>query len=328
MGFSEIEGQDKAINIIKRAISSGHIAQTYLFHGPEGVGKKMTAINFAKALNCHDYRDDVCEVCISCRKIGQGIHPDVMLVTTEKGEIKIGVIRDIISGMAYHPLEAEKRVIIIDEADKFNLSSSNAFLKTLEEPPLDTVIILVSASPEMLPSTVLSRSHKILFGTIPAPAIIEILVTRLGTSRDNAEYAAYLANGSITRAVSLSSADAKKVREDVLSIFSGTGRYPGAFDLSEKYSKEENNFYDTLYWTYTYFRDVLILKSRCNSNLIINKDMQENILKTKERMTVERLLYIMDFIKSIYKGQERNMNRQLALDTTISKIMEVNGSPL
>lgn len=327
MGFSEIEGQDKAIKIIKCAISSGHIAQTYLFHGPEGVGKKMAAINFAKALNCHDYRDDVCEVCISCRKIGQGIHPDVVLITTEKGEIKIGVIRDIISGMAYHPLEAKKRVIIIDEADKFNLSSSNAFLKTLEEPPSDTVIILVSASPEMLPSTVLSRSHKILFGTIPAPAIIEILVSRLGIFRDNAEYAAYLANGSIARAVSLSSTDVRKVREDVLSIFSGTGRYTSAFDLSEKYSKEENNFYDTLYWTYTYFRDVLILKSRCNSNLIINKDMQENILKTKERMTVERLLYIMDFIKSIYKGQERNMNKQLALDTTISKIMEVNGPP-
>lgn len=338
MSFSEIKGQDRAIKILRRAISGGHLAQAYLFHGPDGVGKKEVAINFAKALNCYvhtdypespDFKADACETCISCRKINQGIHPDIKLITTEKGEIKITVIREIISGMAYRPLEAKKRVVIVDEADKFNLSSSNAFLKTLEEPPSDTIIILVTASPDMLPATVLSRSQKISFGNIPEQIIVEILVNKFGASAADAEFASRLANGSISRAISFSGAEVQKVREDVIRVLSGINSSPGAlFDLSDKYSKDENNFYDALYWICTYFRDVLILKSRCNANLLINKDQQENILKTKERMTAEGLLYIMDFIKSIYKGQERNMNKQLALDAAGTKILEVNGSAI
>lgn len=322
MAFSEIRGQDRAIKILKRAISNARIANTYLFHGPEGTGKKGIAVNFAKALNCPNYIDDACEACTSCRKINQGIHPDMMLITTEKGEIKIGVIRDIISGMAYHPLEAKKRVIIVDDADKFNLSSSNAFLKTLEEPPLDTVIILVTASPDMLPQTVLSRSHKIAFGNIQTQIISEILTSKFGFSPDNAEFASYLANGSISRAVSFSTEDVKKVREDITRVIAGIDSNPGAlFDLSDKYSKDENNFYDALYWLYTYFRDVLIFKSRGNPDLFINKDMKENIKKAKDSMTIERLFYLMDFVKSIYKGQERNMNKQLAMDTAGTKII-------
>ncbi|MBI5192208.1 MAG: DNA polymerase III subunit [Nitrospirae bacterium] len=322
MAFSEIKGQDRAITILKRAIANGRIANTYLFYGPDGTGKKGIAVNFAKVLNCPNYVDDACDACVSCRKINQGIHPDITLITTEKGEIKIGVIRDIISGMAYQPLEAKKRVIIVDDADKFNLSSSNAFLKTLEEPPLDTVIILVTASPDMLPQTVLSRSHKITFANIQPHIISEILINKFGFSTDNAEFAAYLANGSISRAVSFSTEDVKKVREDVTRVIAGIDGNPGAlFDLSDKYTKDENNFYDVLYWFYTYFRDVLIFKSRGNSDLFINKDMKENIFRTNDSMTVERLLYFMDFLKSIYKGQERNMNKQLAMDTAGTKII-------
>lgn len=322
MAFNEIRGQDRAIKILKRAIANERIANTYLFQGPEGIGKKGIAVNFAKALNCPNYVDDACDACVSCRKINQSIHPDITLITTEKGEIKIGVIRDIISGMAYHPLEAKKRVIIVDDADKFNLSSSNAFLKTLEEPPLDTIIILVTASPDMLPQTVLSRSHKITFANIQPQIITEILINKFGFSSDNAEFASYLANGSISRAVSFSTEDVKKVREDVTRVIAGIGSNPGAlFDLSDKYTKDENNFYDALYWFYTYFRDVLIFKSRGNSDMFINKDMKENILKTKDSMTIERLLYFMDFLKSIYKGQERNMNKQLAMDTAGTKII-------
>ncbi|MDD5434721.1 MAG: DNA polymerase III subunit delta' C-terminal domain-containing protein [Nitrospira sp.] len=335
MRFSELKGQDRAIKILKRAISGGHIAQTYLFYGPDGVGKKEAAINFAKAVNCHAYadypespqfKDDACDACISCRKINQGIHPDVKLITTEKGEIKIGVIREIISGMAYRPLEARKRVVIVDEADKFNISSSNAFLKTLEEPPSDTIIILVTASPDMLPATVLSRSQKISFGNIPRQIIIDILVNKFGISADAAEFASYIANGSISRAISFSASEIHKIREDVIRVLAEINRNTSAlFDLSDKYSKDENNFYDALYWIFTYFRDALILKSRCNSTYLINKDLHGHLLKIKERMTIEGLLYIMDFIKAIYKGQERNMNKQLALDAAGTKIMEVIG---
>src|SRR4030065_1205093 len=163
MSFAEITGQDRAINILKRSIANDHIANSYLFHGPDGAGKKCVAVNFAMAMNCAEAKGDACGQCTSCRKISSGIHPDFMLLDGESGEIKISAIRDVINGMIYKPLEAKKRVVIVNGGAQFNISSSNAFLKTLEEPPPDTVIILISSSPDMLLQTILSRCRKVSF---------------------------------------------------------------------------------------------------------------------------------------------------------------------
>ena len=319
MGFSEIKGQERAIKILKQVIANNHLAQTYLFHGPDGVGKKEAALSFAKALNCATYENDACGLCISCRKIEQGIHPDVILLKPDKGEIKIGVIRDVINGMVYRPLEAKKRVVIVDEADRFNISASNAFLKTLEEPPVETIIILISSGPDILPQTVLSRCHKISFGNIPTQIVVDILMNKKGVTRAEAEYVACLADGSIGKAIALSSTDVQQVRGDILRELKDRDRGT-LFELGERFSRDESIFYDVLYWIYTYFRDLLILKNEGGPMLLINKDLQDHLSTIKDGITVERLLDIIGFIQSIYKGQERNMNRQLALDVLGIKI--------
>lgn len=323
MGFNEIKGQERATRVLKQAITRNHIAQTYLFHGPDGVGKKRTALCFAMALNCRTSQDDPCGLCISCRKIGQGIHPDITVVKPDKGEIKIGVIRDIIAGMAFRPLEAKKRMVIIDEAEKFNLSASNAFLKTLEEPPVETVIVLISSSPDTLPQTVLSRCHKIAFGSIPAPLIADILMQEKEHTRTLAESIASLADGSIGKALSLSSAEVQQVREEIVRGITEVCDDRGAlFDLAERFSKNEEGFYDALYWLYTFFRDVLMLKNGGDPMLLINKDLYHQVLMIQERITIDKLVEIEDFIRSVYKGQERNMNKHLALDAIGMKILE------
>ncbi len=321
MSFNEIKGQDRAIKILKQAITNNHLAQTYLFHGPEGVGKKKAAITFAKALNCTTHENDACDQCLSCRKIEQSIHPDISLLQQDKGEIKIGAIRDIINSMVYRPIEARKRVVIVDEADKCNISASNAFLKTLEEPPVDTVIILISSGPDTLPQTVLSRCHKVSFGNVPTQTVAEMLMQLKGLSQAKAESVACLADGSIGKAITLSSADVKEVREDILAGVAKGYRDPYLlFEMAERFSKDENGFYNALYWIHTYFRDILILKSHGDFTLLINKDMTDHFLKRRDQMTIERLLDIMGFIQSVYKGQERNVNKQLALEVLGTKI--------
>jgi len=323
MGFNEIKGQDRVVKILRQAINRNHIAQAYLFQGPDGVGKKKAAICFAMALNCRTSHDDPCGSCISCRKIREGIHPDITVVKPDKGEIKIGVMRDLISGMVYRPLEAKKRLIIIDEAERLNLSASNAFLKTLEEPPVETVIILISSNPDMLPQTVLSRCQKVSFGIIPIPVITEILINERGYSRSSAESIASLSGGSIAKALSLSSDEVQQVRRDIVRVITKIyNARERRFDLEESFSKNEEKFYDALYWLYTFFRDVLILKNGGNSTLLINKDLYHHASITQEIATIDSLLEIEDFIRSIYKGQERNMNRHLSMNALELKILE------
>ncbi|MEK6560843.1 MAG: DNA polymerase III subunit delta' [Nitrospirota bacterium] len=324
MGFRDIKGQDRAINILKRAISNDHVSHSYLFYGPDGVGKKGVAISFAMALNCVEYNDDACGLCTPCRKIVAGIHPDVTILHEESGEIKIGAIRDVINGMVYKPLEARKRVIIVNEAERFNLSSSNAFLKTLEEPPAETVIILISSSPDMLLQTILSRCQKVAFNQVSPQIITDILIEKLGLEQGQAEFVSYMADGSPGKAISLSSEDIQQIRVEILNglFINGNANKISAFDLSEKYAKDEGYFYNMLFWILTCLRDIMILKENGNTELIINKDMNNALSKVKERVSMERVLDTMGLVKSVYKGQDRNMNRQLALDVLGNKITE------
>src|SRR3990170_1800077 len=264
MSFAEIKGQDRAINILKRSIANDHIAHSYLFHGPDGAGKKCVAISFAMAMNCTEAEGDACGQCTSCRKISSGIHPDFTLLDGESGEI--------------------------------NISASNAFLKTLEEPPADTVIILISSSPDMLLQTILSRCRKVSFSQIP-PHIIA------GMLKDK---------------------DVQQIRMEILNGLFRTNRESrtAVFDLSEKFSKDDDSFCNVLYWTLTFLRDIIILKENGDGGLIINKDMGETLAALKDRISLERLLDAISQLKSAYKGQDRNMNRQLALDVLGNKIAD------
>ena len=226
--------------------------------------------------------------------------------------------------MVYKPLEARKRVIIVNEAERFNLSSSNAFLKTLEEPPAETVIILISSSPDMLLQTILSRCQKVAFNQVSPQIITDILIEKLGLEQGQAEFVSYMADGSPGKAISLSSEDIQQIRVEILNglFIRGNSNKIAAFDLSEKYAKDEGYFYNMLFWILTCLRDIMILKENGDTELIINKDMNNALSKVKERVSMERVLDTMGLVKSVYKGQGRNMNRQLALDVLGNKITE------
>ncbi len=324
MGFAEIKGQDRAIKILKRAIAYDHVAHSYLFHGPDGIGKKCAAISFAMAINCAEYNGDVCGLCTSCRKISSGIHPDFTLIDQESGDIKISAVRDVINGMVYKPLEAKKRVVVVNGAERFNLSSSNAFLKTLEEPPADTVIILITSSPDMLLQTILSRCQKVSFSQLPPHIIAGILMDKMGIEEAQAEFVAHMSDGSPGKAISLSSEDVRQMRMEILNglFLSGSEVRLAVFDLSEKFSKDEASFYNILFWILTCLRDMLILKDNEDIDLIINKDFGRTLIELKDRISVEGLLDAMGLVKSAYRGQDRNMNKQLALDVLGNKIAD------
>lgn len=315
MGFDHIKGQKRAIEVIKKVLAHNRLAQAYLFTGPEGVGKKLTATSLAKALNCHTYTKDFCDQCISCRKIEEGIHPDISLLVPENGEIKIGTIRDIINGMAYRPLEARIRVIILDDAHRLNLSASNAFLKSLEEPPEHTAIILITSSPDTLPDTILSRCQRVYFGLIPLRELTELLGSQ-GIDRGEAEEIALMAEGSIGRAINMLSSDILSIKKDIkyaMTAEKDTGILK-LFTLAEKSARDEETFYRVLDWIRIYIRDMLLIKIYGDCAGVINKDIYNHLLEKGNRMTLWELLDIIERINFLYRGRERNINKQLAIE--------------
>ena len=180
MPFKDINAVDSCVAILKENIRRDRIFSGYLFVGPDDIGKRDAAKAFAKAINCLALNlSEPCEECLSCRKIDRGSHPDVFRVAPKglSGSIGIDEIRSVLKDANLKPYEARKKVFIIEAADAMNTAASNAFLKTLEEPPKDNVFILISRSEKALLSTIVSRCYIIRFSG-GLPKLIEGALTK------------------------------------------------------------------------------------------------------------------------------------------------------
>jgi DNA polymerase III subunit delta' len=227
MPFSEIIAQDRALTPLRSALRRGALHHAYLFGGPEGVGKARAARLLAQAANCEGHAptdgslpDDPCGSCGPCRKIAKGIHPDVLVIAEERVMAKAGawepkggrtpskdVVVDQIRALVDRRLslrrvEGRRRFILLDPADAMNAQAQNALLKTLEEPPEDTTLVLVAASPDALLPTIRSRCLRISFAPLPEDVVAARLVAE-GHAPEAARLAAALSGGSLGRALAL-----------------------------------------------------------------------------------------------------------------------------
>jgi DNA polymerase-3 subunit delta' len=168
MALRDIIGHHKQKNILKGLIRNKRLPSSLLFKGEAGIGKRLTAINFAKVINCLKPNDnDCCDHCISCRKIDSKVHPDVFYLEQGEVEITIDQIRALEDFIFLKPSEGNKRVVIIDNSHQMNVNAQNAFLKTLEEPPPDCILILITSSPDKMLDTIRSRCFQIGFTPLP-----------------------------------------------------------------------------------------------------------------------------------------------------------------
>jgi DNA polymerase-3 subunit delta' len=181
-------------------------AGAYLFIGPPGVGKLMTARVFAAAILCRDQ----CGSCSSCSRALRGTHPDVMWFQPEGATHRVSAIRDLVASSALTPMEGDRRVIIVEEADKIVERSQNALLKALEEPgPSVTWILVADALQPFLP-TILSRCQIIEFATIPEETVANLISDRFELSADEALRLVRAARGDLGRCIALASQESQR----------------------------------------------------------------------------------------------------------------------
>ncbi|EFK94955.1 DNA polymerase III delta prime subunit, partial [sediment metagenome] len=197
VSFGDIRGQDRALSFLRGVLAGGRISHAYIFHGPVGVGKMLTAMNFAKAANCLAEGARPCDACVPCRKADSSNHPDISLIKPGKegGSVTVDDIRALIKDASLKPYEAQKKFYIIDEADGMKEEAANAFLKTLEEPPSDSVFILVAENLRRLPATIVSRSQTVKFFALRTDEVREILIKYHGIEPARAHLLSVLSSG-------------------------------------------------------------------------------------------------------------------------------------
>jgi len=221
MPFRSLLGHRTTLPLLSRAAGAGTLPPSLIFAGPDGVGKRAAAVALAQAINCptpvaptERLPLDACGECPVCRRISRGLHPDVTVVEPgETGSIKIDVVREEIRKTAFKPFEARRRVIIFNEAESLVDDAQNALLKTLEEPPPGSVLILVTAQPNRLLATVRSRCPVVRFAPLAPADVAEWLMRAHAVPESQARAVAAVARGSLAAARETAQTGVEAVRE-------------------------------------------------------------------------------------------------------------------
>ncbi|MBP7216379.1 MAG: DNA polymerase III subunit delta' [Candidatus Omnitrophica bacterium] len=310
MAFSDIKGQTQAIAILREALKQSRIPGGYLFSGPEGIGKARVAKIFAQALLCKQASADACGVCPSCTRIANNQHPDVHYITNEEAEaLKIEAMRSLQRAIHFRPYEAEKKVFIIDNAHCLTQEAENSILKILEEPPADSVIILISAQPQRIAKTIISRCQGIKFCALPRLALEKVLKHDFALSDTVAHFLAYFCEGRIGAALRYNDSDFMEYKNHVLDemVFA---KHSASNALL---FKEKADIRQCLLVLISWFRDLYLLRAGITHAELIHRDRRDELLARMQQYSSFELDEILQTISDTAMYLEQNINSKLLL---------------
>ncbi len=324
--FNKIIGHDFQKSLLLRAAREGVVSHAYLFSGPDGVGKKLVAIEFAKVLNCtSDKGDSMTEECGcgSCRKVERGIHPDVALVEYEGvNDIKVDQIREGIEDKLFlKPFEGVFKVVIVDESERMNRSAQNAFLKTLEEPPPNSVIILLTSSSMVLLPTIRSRCQIVSFSPLPIKKIAQILEKETELSESEVELSSRLSEGSPGLALKF---DKELIdwRKDLLVRIAALD-YRSASEImeladtmpTESTPEDSQKLRLAIEFISLWLRDLIMIKIGVDKSYLTHTDMIEESQRVAEWLSTDDILQrhknLQHTLNDIFYA---NANKRLSLE--------------
>ncbi|NIA06937.1 MAG: hypothetical protein GWP14_04730 [Actinobacteria bacterium] len=382
MSIFSVVAQDKAIVKLQQAVRSERIPHAYIFHGPVGVGKELCAREFAKLRLCenrrsarrdgHDYYD-CCDACPSCRQIEADTHPDFHLVyreqirelrsqqldqpadvaspsrkTHQATVLSVDVIREKLNQPArLTSTYGRGRVFVVREIHLANPSAQNALLKTLEEPPDGTVLILLADKLEGLLPTVLSRCQLVMFGPLPEDFLLDRL-GQAGYEPAESTFWARFAQGSLGRALWLAAQQWYSIKVDLLADLAGLTA-GDVVDLAERLMalpkayaaqarKDEPTISDTvskqrmysflLAVTSAFYRDIMLYHSGAEASAWINTDQRSLLSKAAARMDILSASRAVSLVSRSEYLILSNVNANLVLEDLFGDLAGMNSPPV
>ena len=326
LNFNHYIGQERIKGILKNFIIRNRLSHAYSFEGVVGMGKLTLAKIFATAILCHDKEEAACEKCISCRKMLSGNHPDFTIISSEKSSIGIEEIRNIQDKIIVKPIESERKVYIIDQADKMTAQAQNCLLKTLEEPPPYVVIILCVSNINAILKTIQSRCTRINFDNYSNEEIKSIICTQNVSDSQVIDFAVSFSQGVVGKAFSIISEDFLKLREEVLQVLKSIRVQPieEMFKIAgffESNKDDIDNIFDIMV---TWFRDIAIYQHLKDENILINYDKKGIIFNSISEYNKVDLVCSVNIIEKARKNIKININFQMAIENMLLNLWEVN----
>jgi DNA polymerase-3 subunit delta' len=325
MAFRDISGHGHLLELIAAAATRGSLPPSLIFAGPDGVGKRMTAVALAQLVNClQPLQADACGVCAACTRIARGVHGDVLIIEPgETGAIKVEQVREAIERSGYRPFEGRRRVVIIDDADAMLSEAQNALLKTLEEPPAASMFVLVTARPDMLLPTVRSRCQRLRFGRLASSEVAAVLMRAHQYDSPDAHAAAAAADGSVGAALEGGSEGFVLARDAAVQLLQAVSsstdprrRLDGARALAGggRAGADRDELARRLRALATMLRDLGLLRVTADDKRLANADLEPALRRLLTAFDGERALRGFAAVDRALAALDRNASPKIVAD--------------
>lgn len=327
--WENIVGHSWAVEMLAQGLANDRLGHAYLITGPDQVGKTTLARTFAQALNCTaPEAERPCGHCRPCKLIAADRHPDVKVVLPEtsgrgKLTLKIEAIRQLQQDLNLSAYEARYKVAILKRFDAATIGAANAFLKTLEEPPGQVVLLLTATDADMLLPTIASRCRTLNLRPLPPDLIEQSLATRWHVPAEKATLLAHLADGRLGWAVQAAQDDAiLKERSDQLAQLHQAlaGRRVERFDLADKLSRKPEALPDLLKTWLSWWRDLTLLSQRLGQPISLMLTNVDEVPRLEPLAASWREAQITDSLNQTNEALwqlERNANTRLVLENLL-----------
>lgn len=334
-----ILGHDGVAGPLLRSVREGRAAHAYLISGPPRVGKGTLARVLAAAFCCTE-TDAPCGACPACRRVTAGAHPDVEVLAPGglcdesehdhardgSRDVRICQVRRAERLLNLAPFEARARAVIIDPADALNAQSADAFLKTLEEPPAQAVIILVATEPGALPDTIRSRCRHVTLRVLPVAEVERLLREERGAEADQAALLGRLSGGQIGWALAALAdpafLDARAEQIDRIAALAEAGRaerFAYAEELAGRFTRSRDDVYGVLsLWT-GWWRDLLLARAASERG-IVNVDRRQQLAAVAGRFEPAAVARFLRALRECRQDLEANVNPRLALEALMLRL--------
>ncbi len=331
MSFAKLIGNQRNKAILQRLLRNGRINSTLIFAGPDGVGKRQFALAFAKAVNCQKapigaYAVDSCDECPVCRRTDAGEYGDVTIIRPDGTYIKIGQTREMVEEVYFKPREGRQRFFIIDEADRLREEAANSLLKTLEEPPPTSTLILLTARPDALLLTIRSRAQRLTFTALSVAEMEKYLAENYPRPAPDTALLARVTEGRIGQATAFDLSVYRQERGTLIALLellaAGDDR-PRLLKAAEHLGKKDReDFEKQLALMSSLLRDLFMLAAGRSGDSIVNIDVVERLAPLARKIGLQRL---MDWVEKFDELRARlriNINRHVATDAALLALSE------
>lgn len=325
MQFGQVVGQDDIKYSLINSININNVSHCYVFEGPKDMGKLNLAFVFAQSLFCNCFNDDPCNNCNNCKKINSMNHPDLHILDLNEKSIKREDVDELIENIYKKPYEGYRKVYIINNADLMTVQAANTFLKTLEEPPKDTVIILLTTNINLLLPTIVSRSQVIKFKKTSIKEIQTYLIKNYKIDEQKASVISNYSKGILNKAVNIINEkdDIIKRREEIINIFNKIIKSDAEviFNLESYFEEKKDNIDEILEIFMLWIRDIIFVKNNIN-NLIINSDYLDLLFEHGKMLNKGSGDELVNYLQGVSDNIKSNVNYKLIIDKMLLRIQE------